>query len=837
MGFATSGGILIKTSSGFQKVKSLEGTGITFSKSGSKGSLTVTGGGSGIITAFADQGDNRIVTSTASVNEIQGEANLTWNGSNLGVTGSITGTGTIGTTGRIISGVASAGAILDYTSGVGGKPFTVVTGNAVKFSVSDTGDVAGESVTATGAVEGGSLTDGTATLSSGALASATTVTASGAITGGTLTDGAFSVNSGAVTGATTIVAGTSITTGTADDGVIVTPTTFKLRAGEADKLSVTATGAITSAAAIEGTSLTDGTATLSSGALASATTVTASGAIEGGSLTDGTATLSSGALASATTVTASGAITGGTLTDGAFSVNSGAVTGATSITTGTANDGVIVTPTTFKLRAGEADKLSVAVSGALTSAAAIQGASLTDGTATVSSGAITGATNITASGATTTGTAVVGSDSSATNSVIFPLTVTHTSTGTPAAGLGVGIAFKSDYADHNASAESNEVASIEAVATNVGAGAELFDLVFKARNGAAPSEKMRITATGQLKNITEIRAGTTLVVDAGGSGSHTGTGTIIRDTGITFVESNNNKLIISSAGAVTAAAAIQGLSLTDGSATISGGSLTGATNVTATGTVSSATVTATGTVSGAAVTASGAVTGGSLTDGTATVTGGAISGATDIAASGLLSLTSTGAGINMPNGQAGLARITAIEQAVGVGGSGSGSSCSTDVFTSGFGGGIILAPDDNPQIYTAGFAGFDLDPADGVNTVEALFNELDPSLTGGVSVIYNHSVDCTETRQLGRQMMLVAKGGAITVRNEYIDEAGPVLPDASGTGINPVYTIGTFNLNGTLNNTGFTLAANKACTLIITSKNGGNNSKAMVHVFGDVTGL
>ena len=50
--------------------------------------------------------------------------------------------------------------------------------------------------------------------------------------------------------------------------------------------------------------------------------------------------------------------------------------------------------------------------------------------------------------------------------------------------------------------------------------------------------------------------------------------------------SDSNKLLVSATGAVTSAAAIQGLSLTDGSATISGGSLTGATNVTAAGTVS-----------------------------------------------------------------------------------------------------------------------------------------------------------------------------------------------------------------------------------------------------------
>ena len=81
--------------------------------------------------------------------------------------------------------------------------------------------------------------------------------------------------------------------------------------------------------------------------------------------------------------------------------------------------------------------------------------------------------------------------------------------------------------------------------------------------------------------------------------------------------------------------------------------------------------------------------------------------------------------------------------------------------------------------------------------------------------------------------MLIAKGGAITVRNAFVDEGETQLP----VGPTPVYTVGTFNLNGTLNTNGFTLAANKACTMIISSKNGGNGSKAMVHVFGDVTGL
>ena len=51
--------------------------------------------------------------------------------------------------------------------------------------------------------------------------------------------------------------------------------------------------AATFSESVQGGSVTDGTATLSAGALSGATTVTVSGAVTGGSVTDGTATLSS----------------------------------------------------------------------------------------------------------------------------------------------------------------------------------------------------------------------------------------------------------------------------------------------------------------------------------------------------------------------------------------------------------------------------------------------------------------------------------------------------------------------------------------------------------------
>jgi hypothetical protein len=93
------------------------------------------------------------------------------------------------------------------------------------------------------------------------------------------------------------------------------------------------------------TSISDGTATLTGGAISSLTTVGASGTITGGTITDGTATLTGGAISSLTTVGASGTITGGTITDGTASLTSGAISSLTTvgasgtITGGTITDG------------------------------------------------------------------------------------------------------------------------------------------------------------------------------------------------------------------------------------------------------------------------------------------------------------------------------------------------------------------------------------------------------------------------------------------------------------------------------------------------------------------
>jgi len=82
-----------------------------------------------------------------------------------------------------------------------------------------------------------------------------------------------------------------------------------------------------------------------------------------------------------------------------------------------------------------------------------------------------------------------------TNAVTNVADFEHTTTGTPANGIGTGITFTTET-----SASNNEIGSIiESVATDVTATSEDFDLVFKnMAAGSAAAEKARITSTGAL---------------------------------------------------------------------------------------------------------------------------------------------------------------------------------------------------------------------------------------------------------------------------------------------------------------------------------------------------
>ena len=82
--------------------------------------------------------------------------------------------------------------------------------------------------------------------------------------------------------------------------------------------------------------ITDGTATLTGGALSGATTITAGSTITGGSFTDGTATISSGNMSTTGTIgsgaiTSTAAVTGASLTDGTATLTGGALSGVSSL--------------------------------------------------------------------------------------------------------------------------------------------------------------------------------------------------------------------------------------------------------------------------------------------------------------------------------------------------------------------------------------------------------------------------------------------------------------------------------------------------------------------------
>lgn len=149
--------------------------------------------------------------------------------------------------------------------------------SADKWSI-DSENLSAGSFNASGAITGGSLTDGTMSISSGALSSVTTISASGNI----------SSSAGTVSGST-ISDGTASMTGGVFSGS-----------------SLSVTGNISSSAgSVSGTSLSDGTASMSGGSLSSVVNVTASGNIQFGTLKDGADGTSIGGFVPATISNAS----------------------------------------------------------------------------------------------------------------------------------------------------------------------------------------------------------------------------------------------------------------------------------------------------------------------------------------------------------------------------------------------------------------------------------------------------------------------------------------------------------------------------------------------------
>ena len=296
------------------------------------------------------------------------------------------------------------------------------------------------------------------------------ITLTGTIQGNTLTDGTVSITGGNITAVTAITA-TTVNATTLDLGTnTISDLNFNgnwgFNSGNLSAIGTIGSGAITSTGAVQGTSITDGTATMTGGNLSAVGTIgsgaiTSTGAVQGLSITDGVATMTLGAISGVTTLTATtldlgtntitdanfngnwsfnsgnlsavgtigsgaitstGAVQGSSLTDGTATITGGNITGVTAITATTVNATTLdlgtntITDGNFNgvwnFNSGNLSAIGTIGSGAITSTGAVQGSSLTDGTATVSSGAISGVTTLTMSGNLTVDTNTLFVDSS-----------------------------------------------------------------------------------------------------------------------------------------------------------------------------------------------------------------------------------------------------------------------------------------------------------------------------------------------------------------------------------------------------------------------------------------
>ena len=296
------------------------------------------------------------------------------------------------------------------------------------------------------------------------------------------------------------------------------------------------TGALTIAVAdleakeVKGTSLTDGTVTISSGSITSGlVNVTGSGTVQGGTLTDGTVSINSGSISSVVNITASGTVQFGSLSDGSITV-----TAFVDEDDMSSNSATLI-PTQQSVKAYVDNQLTgsdLDFQGDSGGALAID---LDSETLTLAGG---------------TGISSVGSG----NTMTFNLDNTAVSAGS----YGNATAIPNITIDAQGRITS---ASTSAISTS-------------------------FTLTGDSGSNQTVSGGDTLDI-AGG----TNISTVV---GATDTLTVNMDTTLSGMTAGTFSGSLQGGTLTDGAASLSSGSLTGAVNITASGIVSFGTLTDSG---------------------------------------------------------------------------------------------------------------------------------------------------------------------------------------------------------------------------------------------------
>jgi len=226
-------------------------------------------------------------------------------------------------------------ATISLTDIVFNSDLESATVNSIFAEVEDflNGTTASADITVTGAVQGSSVTDGTATLTSGAFTGLTNLTMSGTIDLGTNTilDGTFTGNwnfgSGTIDTTGEITAGSMVTDNITVNGNIISTTAGNLSLNPVAGSSVIIDGAanfdsgvVTGITSLTSTTLTDGTATITGGVGSGFTSFTST------TLTDGTATVTGGVGSGFTSFTST------SLTDGTATITGGVGSGFTSFT-------------------------------------------------------------------------------------------------------------------------------------------------------------------------------------------------------------------------------------------------------------------------------------------------------------------------------------------------------------------------------------------------------------------------------------------------------------------------------------------------------------------------
>ena len=441
--------------------------------------------------------------------------------------------------------------------------------------------------------------------------------------------------------------------------------------------NVYTTGRIETNGAIQGTSLSDTVATLAGGALTGTTSIdctslSSTGAVSGTSLSDGTATLVGGEWTGVVGISASGSVLCGSLSDGTATLTTGVLSGLSAPTQDNhATNKAYVDSVSSGLNWRDPARVSTTTNITLSGLQTIDGVLVNEGDRVLVRSQTTGSENgVYVAG---TGSWVRSSDFSSGSANKYAVLVTEGDVG---AGAGFVVTAESPYTigtsnlvftqfsgnpTANAGAGLSKTGNTLSVVTD-GTTTEISGNSIRVKDSGISASKLAVgcvnTANIVNGSVTNPKLANSSLTVSAGDGLQTGglvylgssvtldvDGTVVRTAGnqsIAGVKSftDTTQSLNASTGAVVVGGglgvsgnvyttgrietngAIQGTSLSDTVATLSGGALSGATSIDCT-----------------SLTSTGAISGESLSDGTATLSLGSWVGLVGISASGVLTLS------------------------------------------------------------------------------------------------------------------------------------------------------------------------------------------------------